>query len=811
MLQDIRYGLKLLWKEKAFTITALATLALCIGANTAIFTVLNAVVLDPLPYPDSGRLVTMYNIYPGAGITDSGANGVPDYLDRKQLTDVFQSVALIGNNGYDVGAEGSPMRIDGQYVTPSYFRTLGVAPALGRAFTEDDAILGKEKFAILSYGLWKDMFAGDGNVLGKTIRLSGAPYPIVGVMPESFRPLGFNARVWIPFAFTPQQMSDDARHNNSWGMIARLRPGVTLNYARQRLAVVDKRNIERVPKLRKLLEDARFQTMIVGTRDELVKDVRPTLYLLQAAVAFVLLIGCVNVANLMLVRANVRMKELAIRFSLGAGRMRMARQLLTESLTLAALGGLFGLLTGYAGLRALLILGAKELPRGGEIRLSGSALAFSAGIALLTGIVFGLVPVLHLFRCDLNEIFRGNERTGTSERGAVWTRGALVTCQVSLAFILLAGAGLLTMSFARLLSADPGFRPQHVLSAQISMPRARYPDDARRRSFLDAQLEALRTLPGVANVGANTALPFGGFKQDAVVMVEGHTLAPGELPPDPLWNYIDAGYFRTMGIPLLQGRAIAGSDTADAPLVAVIDQNMARMYWPKGDAVGARVRMGVNGTNPPWTIVGIVGNVKKRDLAQQRGQGEIYFPYKQQSPPNIRIVVKTVGDDPRLIETIRRQIQSADPEMPVFDVRTMPERLAASMVNRRAAMALCLVFAGLALLLSAIGIYGVLAYTVTHRTREFGIRVALGAGARDVVGMVVGQGVKLAAIGLAIGVAGACALTRLMAAFLYDVKPGDPAVFLVVGAGLMAVALVASFIPSMRAARIHPAIALRHE
>jgi predicted permease len=810
MLQDLRYGLKLLWKEKAFTITALATLGLCIGANTAIFTVLNAVVLDPLPYPDSGRLVTLYNIYPGAGLTDGGANGVPDYLDRKQMTDVFQSVALIGDNGYDVGAEGSPVRIDGQYVTPSYFRTLGVAPALGRAFTEEDAVLGKEKFAILSHGLWKDMFAGDRGVAGKTIRLSGVPYLIVGVMPESFRPVGPDARLWIPFAFTPQQMSDDNRHNNNWAMIARLQPGVTLAYAWQRLDVVDKRNVERLPKLRKLLEDAKFQTKIAGMRDEMVKNVRPTLYLLQAAVAFVLLIGCVNVANLMLVRANVRMKELAIRFSLGAGRMRMARQLLTESLTLAALGGLVGVLAGYAGLRALLVLGANELPRGADIRLSGGALAFSAGIAVLTGLVFGLAPVFHLYRRDLNEIFRGNERSGTSERGAMWTRGALVASQVSLAFVLLAGAGLLTLSFARLLKVDPGFKPQHVLTARIALPRARYQDDARVRNFLEAQLDALRRLPGVTGVGLNTALPFGGNVQDAVILVEGHALGPGELPPVPFWNFIDAGYFQTMGIPLLQGRAFAESDIDHAPLVAVIDQHMARKYWPKGDAVGARVRMGLGG-GPPWTIVGIVGSVKKRELAERDSRGEIYFPYKQQVPRSVRMVVKPTADDPRLAETIRRQIQSADPEMPVFAVKTMPELLAASMVNRRAAMALCGVFAGLALLLSAIGIYGVLAYTVTHRTREFGIRVALGAGAADVVGMVVGQGVKLAGAGLVVGVAGAIVVTRLMASLLYEVQPGDPAVFLAVAAGLMAVACLASLIPSWRAARIHPAIALRHE
>ena len=810
MLTDLRYGLKLLWKEKAFTITALATLALCIGANTAIFTVLNAVVLDPLPYPDSSRLVTMYNIYPGAGVTDGGANGVPDYVDRKAMTDVFQSLAIFRDTGFDVGAEGSPMRIDGQTVTPEYFHALGVAPALGRTFTPEDATLGKDKFAILSYGLWKDMYAGDRAVLGKTIRLSGVPYQIVGVMTESFQPIASKARIWAPLAYTPQDASDDARHNNGWAMIARLQPGVTLDYARQRLEAVDRRATERLPKLRKLVEDAKFQTKIIGTRDELVKSVRPTLYLLQAAVAFVLLIGCVNVANLLLVRANVRMRELAIRFSLGAGRLRMARQLLTESLTIATLGGLLGVLAAYGGLRALLLLGAKDLPRGGDIRLSGAALAFSAAIAVLTGIVFGLAPVFYLFRRDLNEIFRGNERAATGERGAMWTRGALVACQVSLAFVLLIGAGLLSLSFARLLKVDPGFKPQHVLTAQISLPRARF-NDTQARNFFTTQLEALRKLPGVTHVGLSTALPFTGNLQNAVIMVEGHTLAPGELPPVPFWNFVDSGYFGALGIPLLQGRLISEADTGDAPKVAVIDQTMARRYWPKGDALGARVHMGADTSNPARTIIGIVGSVEKRDLAHRDSRGEIYFPYKQQVPRFVRLVVKAVTDDRRLIETIRRQIQSADPEMPVFGAKTMPELVAASMVNRRAAMALCVAFGALALLLAAIGIYGVLAYTVTHRTREFGIRVALGASIRDVVGMVVGQGVKLAAAGLVVGAAAAFVVTRFMTSLLYEVQPSDPGVLLAVAAGLMIVVLAASLIPSWRAARIHPAVALRHE
>ena len=752
----------------------------------------------------------MYNIYPGAGITDRGANAVPDYLDRKAMTDVFQSVAIFRDIGFDVGAEGSPIRIDGQSVTPEYFHTLGVALALGRAFTQDDGTVGKDKFAILSYGLWKDMYAGDRAVLGKTLRLSGVPYQIVGVMAERFQPLGSKARIWTPFAYTPQEASDGQRHNNCCPMIARLQNGVTLDYAWQRLDVVNRRNTERFPNLRKLVEDAKFQTKIIGTRDELVKSVRPTLYLLQAAVAFVLLIGCVNVANLLLVRANVRTKELAIRFSLGAGRLRMARQLLTESLTLATLGGLLGVLAGYGGLRALLLLGAKELPRGGDIHLSGAALTFSAAIAVFTGIVFGLAPVFHLFRRDLNEIFRGNERAATGERGAMWTRGALVACQVSLAFVLLIGAGLLSLSFARLLKVDPGFKPQHVLTAQISLPRARF-NDTQARNFFTTQLDALRKLPAVTNVGLSTGLPFTASLQDAVIMIEGRALAPGELPPVPFWNFVDSGYFGAMGIPLLQGRLIAEADTPDAPRVAVVDQNMARRYWPKGDALGARVHQGAGTAERAWTIIGIVGSVKKRDLAERDARGEIYFPYKQQVPRSVRLVVKAATDDPRLIETIRRQIQSADPEMPVFGAKTMPELVAASMVNRRAAMALCVVFGALALLLAAIGIYGVLAYTVTHRTREFGIRVALGASVRDVVGMVVGQGVKLAAAGLVVGAAAAIAVTRLMVSLLYEVQPGDPVVLLTVAAGLMAVVVAASLIPSWRAARIHPAVALRHE
>jgi predicted permease len=789
----------------------LLTLALCIGANTAIFTVLHAVVLEPLPFPQPDRLVSLYNIYPGVGVTDRGSNAVPDYFDRKQMTDVFDSVALIRNAGYDVGSEGSPLRVEGEAVTPSAFQVLRASPILGRAFTEDDAAFQKDHFAILSYGLWKDMFGRDRNIVGKDIRLSGQPYQVVGVMPESFASPGSEARLWVPASFAPQQTTDDARHSNNYGMIARLKPGVTLDYAQRRIDSLNRQNLDRFPQFRQLLIDARFGTVVHGLKDEMVRDVRPTLYLLQAAVAFVLLIGCVNVANLMLVRSNIRMKELAIRFSLGAGRLRLARQLLVESVTLASVGGLFGVLTGLAGVRLLALLGTKDLPRGTGIQMDGEVLVFSAAIAILTGLVFGSVPVYHLFRRDLNAVFRSTERTGTTERGALWTRSALVVCQVSLAFVLLIGSGLLTLSFARLLSVNPGFRSENVITAAISLPRARYSDDARIRSFIGGLLDRVRAVPGVEHAGLTTYLPFSNNNNASVIMIDGYVRAPGENPPVPGWNTVDPGYFHTMGVPLQQGRTFTEGDTADTQQVAVIDQFLAKKYWPKGNAIGAGFRRGIDPKEPVVRIVGIVGNVKVGDLAEQNPVGQVYFDYKQSAPRFMHMVVKTANDDTQLTASLRRELQRSDPELALFDVKTMPERVSSSMRNRRAAMMICLVFAGLAMVLSAIGIYGVLAYTVTQRTREFGIRLALGASGREVVGMVIGQGVKLAAIGLGVGIAGALVLTRLMTTMLFAVKPTEPGVFLLVAAALMTVAFVASLIPSLRAIRIHPSVALRYE
>ena len=816
MRQDFIFGLKLLFKQRAFTAAALLTLALAIGANTAIFTVLENVVLQGLPFPHADRLVTMYNSYPGVGV-NRGANGVPDYLDRRKMTNVFSEVALIGGMDYEVGMEGSPQRIQGEYVTPSFFQVLGVRPLAGRTFTEEEAVLGKEKVAVLTEGLWKDLFARDPNAVGKDIRLNGTPYRIVGVMPATFGiPGDDDVRVYTSFAFTQQQTSDQARHSNSWGMIARLKPGVSLAQAQERINDLNRRNLDIFPKLRQLLINARFATRVIGLQDELTRDIRPTLYLLQIAVAVVLLIGCVNLANLMLVRSNVRMKEFALRHSLGAGRWRLARQLLTESVALALMGGALGIAVAYGGVRLLSYLGAKDLPRGATIGIDSGALAFTAAIALLTGMVFGGVPLVHVLRRDLNAVFRGSERTGTAARGAVWVRSALVICQFAFAFVLLIGAGLLTMSFARLLRVDPGFQPENVVTAQVALPRVRYGDDARARNFFADLLQRLSAIPGVSHAGATTFLPFGGNYNASVISIVGRALAPGENPPVPGWNIATPGYLQAMHIPLIQGRDISDSDSADAQKVVIIDQFLARKYFPKGDAIGARINRGMQVPGfqqkpDECTIVGVAGSVKTGNLAENNPVGQLYFSYKQYVPRSVHLVLRTDRDNPQLIAAIRRTLHQADPELPLFDIKTMPERLAASLTNQRAAMVLCLIFAGLAVLLAAVGIYGVLAYSVEQRTREFGIRVALGAGGREVVGMVVGQGLRMAGLGLAAGAAGAFALTRMMSALLFDVRPSDPAVFVAVAAVLGAVAAVASLIPSARAASIPAAVALRYE
>jgi predicted permease len=815
MLNDCIFGLRLLLKDRAFTAPALLTLALCIGANSAVFSVLLNVVLRGLPFPHPGELVTMYNVYPGVGVL-RGSNGVPDYLDRRKMKDVFSEVALIGGASYEVGMEGSPRRIRGQNVTPSFFRVLGMKPLIGRTFTENEAVLGKEKVAVLSEGLWKELYSSDPNLAGKDIRLSGTPYRIVGVMPASFGIYGDDVRIYTSFAFTRQQTSDQARHNNSWAMIARLKPGVRIARAQERIDNLNRRNLDIFPQFRQLLINARFGTKVVGLNDDLVHEFRPTLQLLQIAVGALLLIGCVNLANLMLVRSNIRIREFAIRHSLGATRWRIARQLLAESVVLALMGGALGAAVAYGGVRLLAWLGAGDLPRGSTVGIDSGVLLFTAAIAFAAGIGFGSLPLFHVLRRDLNAVFRGSERGGTAGRGAAWIRSALVASQFALAFVLLVGASLLTVTFVRLLRVDPGFKPENVLTAQITLPQVRYEDDARARNFLAGLMQRLSVIPGVRHAGATTLLPFGGNNNSSVIMFVGRPLGPGENPPVPAWNVATPGYLHAMGIPVLEGRDISDSDGPGSQKVVIIDQFLARRYFPNGGALGTRITRGVQVPGEPripdeCTIVGVAGSVRTGDLAGSNPVGQVYFSYRQFVPRNVHLALNTRPGNPQLIAAIRNSLKEADPELPLFDIKTMPERLSDSLRIQRAAMMLCLIFAFLALLLAAIGVYGVLAYSVSQRTREFGIRTALGARQREVVGLVVCEGLRMASIGLIAGAAAAFVLSRLMTSLLFGVRPTDPVVFLAATLILGAVASLASLIPSFRAARTPPAVALRYE
>lgn len=687
-------------------------------------------------------------------------------------------------------------------------------PALGRPFTEEDAKLGNEKVALLTHTLWQKQFAGDPNVVGKDIRINGVGHQIVGVMSRDFELVDDDTRLLTPLAFTPEQMADDSRHSNSYTMLARLRPGVSVARAQERINALNQRITDAHPQFREVLASAGFWTRVISLHEETVRSVRPQLVLVQGGVALVLAIGCVNVANLMLVRAHRRRKELAVRFALGAGRGRVTRALLVESLALAGAGGALGLAVGWAASRLLARFAAEQLPRGSEIAIDWNVLAFTFLVALGTGLLFGLIPVVQALRANPAQAFREGGRTGTGGRTASLTRSSLVVLQFSFAFVLLVLASLLLMSFRKVAGVRPGFESRGVLSALINLPEARYADDAATVAFIDSASTRVRSLPGVEAVGLTTFLPFSNSSNASAISFESYTPGPGETPPVPHFSEVDAGFFDTLGIRKIAGRTFEATDTPDAQLVAVIDQQLAERYFPKGDAVGGRMRTGIAQDNEdrPWrTIVGVVSAIRSVDLTDPDTVGTVYFPLRQRPARQLALVARTSGDPALLTGGIRREILRLDPELPLFDVKTMATRLSDSLATRRAPMLLLAIFAGVALLLSAVGIYGVIAYAVSLRTREIGIRSALGAAPGSVASLVLWQGGRLILAGMVLGVAGAFAANRLLSSLLYEVQPSDPGIFAAASLLLAAVGLVACLAPSVKAAQVDPVVALKEE
>jgi predicted permease len=808
---DLRYAVKLLLKQRGFTAAALLTLALCVGANTAIFSVLNSVLLKPLPFQDADRLVSIHNNYPRAGAERAGA-AVPDYYDRLELP-ALQEVAMLQERGMTIGEAGRPERLRGMAVTPSLFRMLGTPAAAGRTFLPEEGEPGNELQALLSWGLWRERYGGDPGVVGGTIRINEVEHTIVGVMPRGFVFQDPAVRVWVPLAFPAELRVDNARHSNNWTMVALLRPGATLTQAQQQIDALNARNDERLPQFADILQQVGFTTVVADYRGELTRDVRGTLWLLQAGVLLVLLIGCVNIANLVLVRSTARHRELATRAALGAPSVRLARQLVTESLVLAVAGGLLGVLLGWLAVRGFAAFAAERLPRGAEIALDGTTLLAALLASAVAGLLFSAAPILRLLGADLSGVFREEGRTGTAGRSTTAWRGALVTVQVALAFTLLVGAGLMTTSFARTLAVDPGFEPAGVLSASVSLPVTRYADAAARRQFADRLLEQARAMPGVTGAALTNTLPFSDETNSNALSPEGYEPRPDDPLVAPMGSRVSDGYFETMGIRVLMGRSFTAGDAEGAPPIAMVDRYLAERFWPGQDPVGRRIAEGVPGVDGQdlqyRTVVGVVDEVRARTLAGDQPLGHYYLPAAQVPAGRFHVVLRTAGPPGAAIGPLRAAVAGLDPDLPIFDVRTMDERLSESVFTERLRMLLLAAFGTLALLLAAVGLYGVLAYSVAQRSVEIGIRMALGSTAAAVSRLIVGQGARLIGIGLLAGLAASLALGRLVRGMLYGVEPTDPWVLLGVLLLLSATALAACLLPARRAMRVDPAIVIR--
>ena len=806
ILHDIRYGLRVLVRRPGFALVAIATLALGVGANTAIFSVVNAVLLRTLPYQEPERLVALWetSTQPGQEPNDRNEVAMGNFLDWRSQAEVFEGVAALNYANVNLTGVAEPERIQGAVVSANLFSVLGVQPLSGRGFQEEEENPASPRTVILSHGLWQRRFGSDPELIGKTLTLNSNPVTVIGIMPPAFDlefPITRQIDLWLPMRIAS---SNTDRQSHYLYVVGRLKPSVSLGQAQSGMNVLAGQLQDQYPKT-----NTGRGANVVALHQQLVGKIQPYLRLLFAAVGFVLLIACANVASLVLARVTSRHKEVAIRMAVGASRRRVVQQLLTESILLSILGGVAGLFLAYWETDLLVALTPPEVPRLGEIGLGAPVFIWTLGISIVTGVVFGLVPALGASKPDLNESLKeGGRSIAGSARNK--TRNLLVVSEIALALMLLIGAGLMIRSFARLENVNPGFDPKNLLTMNISLPSQKYREKQQINSFFDRLLEGVLSLPGVEGVGGIDPLPLGGSDGTTGFVVEGE--APREVGdrPEVGERTITGGYFDAMHIPFMNGRAFQANDREDAPKVVIINEALAQRFWPNENAIGKR--LGFRPKEPQiWhEVVGIVGNVRHRSLDADP-KPELYFPYSQYPGRFMTLVVRTSSDPVNAIGAVRSQVLALDPDQPVFDIKTMDERLSKSVGVSRFIMLLLGVFAALATLLASVGIYGLMAYTVTQRTHEIGVRMALGAKTTDVISLVLRHGLKLVFAGVGIGVAGALALTRLMETLLYNVSPTDTLTFVVITLILAGVALAACFVPARRAARVDPMIALRYE
>ena len=805
LFRDIGYSLRRLRKSPVFTSIVVLTLALGIGANTAIFTVVNAVLLRALPYRTPGELVSIIHDYPSLKLeAPISARRFKEYHD--QLTS-FSAVAVETGFGANLTGTGDPERVPGSRVSGDWFRALGVAPLFGRTLQPDDDVPGKEHVVVISHGLWTRLFAASPGAVGKSIELNGEQFQVIGVMPPSFRAFfGQNSDVYMPLALLPAQWTRNSEYLQA---IARLKPGVTATKAQAELKLfadnIKKANPNSYPPT---------WSLKLKTLNELATGrIRPVLLVLLGAVGFVLLIACANVANLLLARAAVRIKEIAIRSALGADRMSLIRQMLTESVMLALAGGVIGLLLARWSVKSLVALNP-NLPRASEITVDARVMLFTLGVSVLTGLLFGLAPALQTSRTNLQETLKDGSRSGTSDMAGRAVRRALVVAEVALSLTLLVGAGLLIRSVAKLSGVDPGFEPKNVLTFNIALPAVKYQSDTSQILFTSQLLPQLNAIPGVRAAGLTSVMPFGGGWSTSTLTIEGVTVPEGQNGPWGDVRVVSPRFFEALRIPLKRGRLITDQDRQGAPLVALIDEQFVKKYFPNTDPIGKRMTFGGGQTKAPdstWmTIVGVVGHAAHEGLdADPRIQ--YYLPVAQAGGRFLSAAVSTKGDPNGIVAAVRNAVHRVDAGMPIAQVNTMEKMIDASVGQRKLSMILLGLFSGIALLLASIGIYGVMSYSVAQRSRELGIRMALGAERGRVLRLVVGQGMWLAVLGVVIGLVAAFALTRFLASQLYQVGATDPATFGIVAGLLIGVALLASLVPALRATRVDPVVALRDE
>ena len=809
--QDIRYGARMLSKGRGFTVVAILTLALGIGANSAIFSVINATSLARLPYRQADRLVMVWEHHAGPGNSFFAHNVVSpgNFINWQEQNTVFDQMAAFQDFNTIITGAGEPEQVPAQVVTANMFSLLGVNATKGRLFLPEEYEKGKDNVVILSDGMWRRKFGADPEIIGKKLLLNGEAQTIVGVMPRGFQLFiregsiaGVNAQLWTPFAFSPESRTPRGRYMLA---AARLKPGVTLSQAQSQMDSITAHLAEQYPDM-----DKGWGVVLVRLPDEFTYKIRTALFLLFGAVGFVLLIACANVANLVLARATARRRELAIRAALGATRWRTFRQLLTESILLAFFGGAFGILLGTWGTDALLALSPKGLLEVKTVGLDPRVFFFTAALALLTGIGFGLVPALFSTPAGLIEALQESGRTPASSARASRLRHSFVIAEIALSVVLLTGAGLLVRSFLRLTAVSPGFDPQNLLTMKIQLSGAKYSKEGQSTTFFHELLKRVRTLPGVVAASGINAMPLTGMGPATGVQVEGHPVLPISEQPTAEVSVVAPDYFRTMRIPLLRGREFTEKEEAEMSHVVIINETMARKVFPNEDPLGKRVSIWMKDVNPLCEIIGIVGDVKHYGLDVET-QPMVYWPDPELPYPWMTLAIRTQTAPLQVAGAVRQVVGSMDRDLPVAEVRPMDDWLADSVAQARFSTLLLSIFAGVACLLAVVGIYGVMAYAVTQRTHEIGVRMALGAQSRDVLSMIVGNGLKITIAGVALGLAGAFALTRLLASLLFEMTPTDPLTFTIVAIALTIVALAACGLPAHRATKVDPMVALRYE